>query len=470
MKSCRKSFWWVLAMIVTVSGITAYVGAENSRGAVARQGFVEPVALAAHLVQDKIHKGSDGTVSVALTLSADDIKAADRLPVQSVDLVLVLDRSGSMSGQKITDARQAVTQLIDRLTVNDRLALVTYSNGVETVAPLMPMDHPHRRQLKAAVSRIYTGGGTNLGGGLQGGIDTLMRVPADGRQRKVILISDGLANHGITDPNTLGQIAARASEHQLAISTLGVGYDFNEVLMTTIADHGAGSYYFLEDPQHIAQIFKHAFQTTRNVAASNVEIRIPLKNGVRLVHAGGYPITIKDKVAVFHPGDLQAGQQRKLFLTFQVPTHKEQTLGLGTFDMAFIHNGRSGRINSGTELAVACVSDPKAVTASIDKKAWEGQVLQESFGKLKEEVAKAIRTGKKDRALAHIQEYETRNRAVNAAVGSSVIADNLDSDVQELRKSVERTFTGPAAAVAEKKKQSAKALQYESYKARRDKK
>lgn len=469
MKNCRRSFRWVLALVGVIAGVTAYVGAKESNGAVVRRLPEGAVALDAQLVQGKVHKGSDGHVSVAVTFSAEDLVPSDRAPVQYVDLVLVLDRSGSMSGVKINDARQAVIQLIDRLSAHDRLALVTYSNGVETVSPLVAMDHHHRQRLKSAVAQIYAGGGTNLGGGLQGGIDTLLRTPAQGRKRSVILISDGLANNGITDPRVLGQMAARASENQLAVSTLGVGYDFNEVLMTTIADHGAGRYYFLENPHEFARIFEQAFQSARHVAASGVEIRIPLNKGMRLLNAGGYPITTDKNEAVIYPGDLLAGQQRKLFLTFQVPTDKERRFTIDSLAMNYSRNSRHERVQSGGPMIIACVADPKAVRASIDKKAWEGQVVQEAYGKLKEEVAEAIRKGQKEKALAHIEAYESENREVNTAVGSAMVADNLDTDVQRLRQGVEQTFSGPPAAVAEKKKQRAKTLQYDSYKSRRGK-
>ena len=156
-----------------------------------------------------------------------------------------------------------------------------------------------------------------------------MQTTATHRQRKVILISDGLANHGITSPAELGAMAASASEYNLAVSTVGVGYDFNEVLMTTIADHGAGNYYFLENPQDFASVFEKEFETTRNVAAGGVEVRIPLRDGLQLVGAGGFPIKMEGNVAVIRPGNILAGQQRKIFLTYHVPTEQERTLFTG---------------------------------------------------------------------------------------------------------------------------------------------
>jgi Ca-activated chloride channel family protein len=251
---------------------------------------------------------------------------------------------------------------------------------------------------------------------------------------------------------------------------VGVGYNFNEVLMTTIADHGAGNYYFLENPNAFAQVFEKEFESTRNIAASALELRVPLKNGVKLIHAGGYPIENKDGYAVIHPGDLLSGQQRKLFLTFKVPTDQERRFDLGGFQVDFMNNGVEQQTTHKGELTLTCLADKKAVMASIDRDAWGDQVIQEDYNQLKEEVATAIREGQKEKALVHIRAYEDRNRSVNASVGSAKVAENLDKDVQYLRRSVEDTFAGAPAAVAEKKKQRSKALQYESYKIRRDKK
>jgi Ca-activated chloride channel family protein len=233
------------------------------------------------VVQDKVLKGADGRVTVSLNLAAARLPELDTPPTQAADLVIVLDRSGSMEGEKLNDARQAVIGLLDQVSPEDRLALVTYSNAVQTQSGLVLMDDANRRQLTSAVAQVYAGGGTNLGGGLKRGIDLLMRAPSSERQRKLILISDGLANHGITDPIALGRMASAAVEHRFSISTVGVGLDFNETLMTAIADQGAGHYHFLENPQTFARVFETELQATRHVAAADVTIRIPMESGVR---------------------------------------------------------------------------------------------------------------------------------------------------------------------------------------------
>ncbi len=461
-----------MGLIFCVSSILAYVAAHES-GLVQRVSAKTmtkgPVSVQAKLVQHKVLSGSDGKLSVALTLTAADIEPVASRPVQHTDLVIVLDRSGSMKGQKINDARQAVSRLIERLSKKDRLALVTYSNGVNISFPLKSMSNQNRRQVNAAVQTITSGGGTNLGGGLSAVIQTLLRTPAEDRQRKVILISDGLANHGVTDPHALGDMASDAVEHNFSVSTVGVGYDFNEVLMTTIADHGAGRYYFLENPNAFAQVFEKELQSTRHVAASSLELRIPLADGVQLIHAGGYPIKHINGHAVVHPGDLLSGQQRQLFLAYKVPTDVERDFDLGIYNVHYTHNGVQGNAAGNGGLVLTCVADQKAVLASIDQEQWSDQVIKEDFNQLKEEVATAIRKGRKDAAMVKIKAYEERKRNMNASVGSAKVSENLERDVKNLRQSVEDTFVGAPAAVAEKKKQRSKSLQYEAYQIRRDK-
>jgi Ca-activated chloride channel family protein len=264
-------------------------------------------------------------------------------------------------------------------------------------------------------------------------------------------------------------MAGAASEHRFSISTVGVGLDFNEIVMTSIADRGAGSYHFLEDPQVFAAVFENELAATRQVAANDVAIKIPLMPGVRLVDAGGYPIRLEDGAAVLHPGDLISGQERHLYLTFRVPTATEQEIVLGQLQMQYRHDGQSRIVDTGRPMTVACVGDSTAVMASIKKDAWEDQVVQEEFSRLKEEVAADIRDGDSAGARARIQAYEARQSAINSVIGSDRVEQNLESEVTALREQVDDTFAGAPAVVAEKKKKMSKVLQYEGYKKRRDK-
>jgi Ca-activated chloride channel family protein len=474
MRTYKKGLLAIVALIAVTSTALALIGTEPTMvGGSAQAGAQvkdKRVAVSTTLAQEKILKGSDGQVALALTLTAATLPETGAQTVQPVDLTIVLDRSGSMQGEKIEAARLAVLRLMERLTPNDRLALVTYSDGVQLVSPLTAMGESNRHRLITTVRQIFADGNTNLGGGLRQGIDLFMGAADVGRQRKVILISDGLANQGITDPVALGQMAAAATDHHFAVSTVGVGLDFNELLMTTIADHGTGRYYFLEDPLIFAQVFEKEFQQARQVAAAGVVLRIPLEKGMVLTSAGGYPIQMEGNQAVVAIGNLVSGEARKLFLNFQLPTDQERTFALGKIQLRYSQEGREHTLEGLPALTVACVHNPKEVLASVDKDTWGEQVVRDEYNQLKEEVADAVRKGDAQAAEQRIQSYEERNRSMNAEVGSAAVSDHLEKEVKSLRQSVSETFAGPPAAVAAKQKKTSKELQYDSYQQRRDKK
>jgi len=426
------------------------------------------ISLTGRLVQDKVLQGGDGTADLALSLHADDMLNPDKGIAQHADMVIVLDRSGSMKGSKIRNAKHAVLNLLSDLSEKDRFALVTYSDGVETHSDLVPVTGLNRKHLISLVNRIRAGGGTNLGAGLQTGINTLVRAKKIGNIGKVILISDGLANQGITDSSSLGNMASIAVDKEFSVATVGVGTEFNEQLMTYIADQGAGTYYYLKNPKVFAQVFQKEFYNSRATAATAVEVTIPLRNGMSLVNASGYPIKTTKDHARFHPGNLHSGQTRTLFLTFKMPTHNQKIFEINGITVRYIHNGRPCHAVLSKSFEIACVKNQREVISSIDKEEWEKQVTQEDYNKLKDEVSMDIKDGKEKKALDRIQTYYRKKQQLNTVVGSGKVAENLDKDLNELRHVVTDTFTGSSEAVMQKQKANSKALQYEGYKGRRN--
>ncbi len=468
----KKSLYTILGLILATAVAMAAMGTVASTGIVALPGETDfgngPVHLSTELVQDKVLLGGDGRVTVALDLAVSDLPASEAPTVPATDLVIVLDRSGSMEGEKLRDAKQAVVGMLHRLGPSDRLALVTYANDVRTPLPLLSMNEYNRGRMASAVTQVVSGGGTNLGGGMKRAMDILMTVTNQARQRKMILISDGLANQGITDPLVLGQLASAAVENHFSISTIGVGLDFNEILMTAIADQGAGHYHFLENPELFASVFEAEFLATRKVAAADVSIRVPVSSGVQLIGAGGYPIRTEDGGAVFYPGNLLSGQHRKLHLTFRVPTDDQGKIRIPKIRLQYRHGDRIVSIATPSPMAVACVPDAASVVASINKAAWADRVVQEDFNELKAKVAERIRSGDREGAKKEIRSYMGEKAAANAVVGSGKVARNLEVEVKDLGRQVDETFMGSPSAVEQKQKQISKSMQHESYTTRRN--
>jgi Ca-activated chloride channel family protein len=470
-----KSFFLIVLLIAVTAAAMAY-SSGRARTLLSSwtismpgPGPLQPgiVRIWGNLVQNKILQGSDGTVNLSLAIQADEVLEQSAAPDRHVDMVIVLDRSGSMQGKKITDARQAALSLLSRLGRHDRIALITYSDKAHQSSGLLNVSDLNRKYLESIISGIHAGGGTNLGAGLKQGINTLVSTPGIGNTGKLILISDGLANKGITHPQELGNLAGIAVEKEFTVSTVGVGAEFNEYLMTTIADRGTGNYYYLENPGAFADVFQKEFNYSRATVASRVSVQVALKDGISLVNAAGYPISIKSGAAVFHPGDLRSGQTRKLFLTLRVPSHAIREFEINDIRVNYMHDGKAYEAILEKIFTVACVKDRQEVYSSIDKTGWTQKVLQEDFNKLKQEIAHDIKTGKKESALRRISKYHKEQEEINTVVDSREVDNNLKKDLEQLRSVVEDSFQGAPAAAQEKQKLNSKSLQYEGYSGRR---
>ncbi len=423
------------------------------------------IRLSGQLPQSKIHMNGNGRLSMGITMTAKDLPDSAINTGAPVDLIVVLDRSGSMKGKKLQDAKQAIMNIINIMGKEDRFGLLTYSDQVVQLSPLRKMTSDNRSGMLASVRGIHSSGGTNLGAGLQQSIKMLGQTEKRGHS-KILLISDGMANQGITDPNVLSRISSQVVKMEGSISTIGVGVEFNEYLMTRIADNGSGTYHFLEDPQGFAAIFQQEFSKTKIAAATGIEIHIPLEKGMRLVEASGYPVENNNGVGIFRPGNLLPGQSRTLYVSLGVPVNKERAFKLSHITARYLHKGQKYSTTLAQQFEFACIPDPEQVLASIDKKVWEKKVIQDDVNKLRENVAKDISSGKKDEALKRIRIYKAEQEKTNAVVGSEKVADTL-SDLDTLKEEVKQTFKGAPSAVARKQKKASKSMQYRSYEGRR---
>lgn len=206
-----------------------------------------------------------------------------------LNLAIVIDRSGSMSGEKIVNARKAAKYIINQLGANDYVSIISYSSQVELVHATSRVQN--QQNILSKIDRIISSGGTNLMGGAQRGYDEVKRNYKTGYINRVLLLSDGQANEGITDPTQIQKIVRNQNNiHGISISTFGLGLDYNEDLMTAMAEHGSGNYYFIRDAYGIAQVFERELNGYKELIAQNVqmEIRIPDNIQVEQVYGQSY--------------------------------------------------------------------------------------------------------------------------------------------------------------------------------------
>jgi Ca-activated chloride channel family protein len=185
-------------------------------------------------------------------------------------LSLVVDRSGSMQGEKLAVTKTCAKFLVTRLRPVDRIALVDFGSDVRLVSPAGP---PDRERLLPAIDSIRIDGMTNLSGGWLKGLEECRRMEGDGT-RRVLLLTDGMANQGITSQMELESMAANAQGEGVSTSTIGFGEGFQETLLDAMAEAGHGNAYFAAATDEVPAIFEQEFEGLASVVAQNVSVEI----------------------------------------------------------------------------------------------------------------------------------------------------------------------------------------------------
>lgn len=411
--------------------------AGTSKGTVTSGDGAVELSLAA----DRRHllRGGDGLVRLELQLRA--LAPAGQAPRQPTDFVVVLDRSGSMgSEQKMEHAREAVIGLIERLRPEDRFALVVYDDRVEVPIPLAPATLSARARWKNVAAGIGPLGSTNISLGLDTAIGLLESQRHAGAAR-LVLISDGLANQGDTSREGLLRRATASADRAAPLTAIGVGFDFDENLMGSLADSGGGNFYFLRDALALAQVFEGELGATRETVAQVVEVEIALPAGVELSDAAGYPVTRSGHRWRFRPGSLFAGQQRRLWLTLAVAEGAASHRELGKVMVSYEAGGRSHALRPLPSPDVTVVADEATFLAGLDRERFSSAMVEEEYGKLRQKVAAYVKEGRKEAAQSEIAAYAGKVGHLNAAVGSEELKRNLE-DARELATSVDDAFKG----------------------------
>ena len=399
------------------------------------------VGFTATLDRTSVMVGQDGEVRAELVITAPVVKQA-AIERRDTDLVVILDRSGSMQGDKLHNSKDAVNELIGQLGPRDRFALVTYSDDAGILIPLAYADSRNKASWRGTVDQVRADGYTNMSAGMDRAFDLIESSRAAGRAARAVLLSDGLPNLGDPSPDGLFRRASRAPRGEFVMSAIGVGEDFNEFLMTRLADAGTGNYHFLADGTDMGKVFANELDTARATVASNVAVTIRPAANIAVVDAAGYPLeTQRSGEVVFRPGILFSGQERRIWVTFRVRADNEGTINLGDVALSWSRDGSSHDLALATRPSVTAVASRAAYYGSIDKDNWERSVVTEEYSDLKTRVSRAVSNGRKDQAMGYLRDYRSKNAEANAFVQSAAVDDNLN-DLQDLELEVEEAFEG----------------------------
>ncbi|WP_150238792.1 vWA domain-containing protein [Nocardiopsis quinghaiensis] len=272
--------------------------------------------LSALLDFDAVPLDTDDAVSVLLDVTAPEREEdAERPPAT---LQVVLDRSGSMGGGRLDGAVRALLSLVDRLAPSDNFGLVSFNQQARVEVPSGPL--ADKAEARRRISALRASGGTDLSSGLLRGVQEARRTSADGGAT-LLLISDGHANQGVTDHGLLAQVSGDAYAHGVTTTTLGYGLGYDEELLGTVADGGAGSALFAEDPDTAGGLIAQEAEYLLAKTAQAVSLRVPVGPHLRAISVVGEMPSHQraDRSVVVDLGDFHSGERRRLLLRLEVP-------------------------------------------------------------------------------------------------------------------------------------------------------
>jgi len=254
----------------------------------------------------------DLLLTITPPLPAADASRRERPPL---NLALVIDRSGSMGGTKLSFARKAARFLAGELTGRDRLAIVSFDNEVQIVVPSRPVADP--QPFIAAINTIHSGGCTALFDGWRAGATQVAEHLDPAAMNRVLLLSDGQANEGLTDTDQIAAKVAGLTQRGISTSAFGLGDDFDEDLMGAMAAAGDGTLAHIETPSQLADLYASELQGLAGTFGRRVSLGLRGKHGAKVVDLLN---DLKSTTAGNHQlPNLRAGQDLNVGLRLDLP-------------------------------------------------------------------------------------------------------------------------------------------------------
>jgi len=284
-----------------------------------------------------------------------------------VNLAVVLDRSGSMGGDKIVKAREAAIEALRRLGPTDIFSLIAFDHDVETIVPAQAASNT--AWIEERIRAIQPRGSTAIFAGVSQGAAELRRNIESRRYvSRIILLSDGQANVGPSTPQELGRLGASLVKEGISVTSVGVGIDYNEDLMTRISQQSDGNAYFVANSGDLPRIFQVELGSVLTVVAQQVILNISCTDGVRPVRVIGREGRISGNGVEFTLNQLYGGQEKFALVEVELPPAKPDELrDIATATCSFTDAITTRKGQVGASGALRFSGDRQTVEESVNK-------------------------------------------------------------------------------------------------------
>jgi len=310
---------WCAVLVLAVTAAPSWLSAAQVKLDVS---MAQPTLLA--------EKKQTTFVKVGLT----GFKLSSKNARTPVNVALVLDKSGSMSGTKIAKAKEAAVWAVRRLDSKDIVSVVVYDSTVQVLVPATKLTD--KDAVCRKIQSVNSGGSTALFAGVSKGAAELRKFIDRNRVNRVILLSDGLANVGPQTPSALGELGSSLIKEGISVSTMGLGLGYNEDLMAELARRSDGNHIFIEKAEDLARIFNFEFDDVLSVVAQEVSVTINVGRDVRPVRVLGTDAEINGRQVIVKLNQLYSEQEKYVMLEVEVPPTKEnQSREIAKVDVSY---------------------------------------------------------------------------------------------------------------------------------------
>ena len=377
-----------------------------------------------------------------------------------VNLTLVLDRSGSMSGDKIAKAREAAITALRLLGPRDLFSLVVYDHTVQTL--VSPQSAANSEWIEQRIRSIRSGGNTALYGAVSQGAAEIRKNLYGPYVHRVVLLSDGIANVGPSSPSDLARLGTALIKEGISVTTIGIGNDFNEDLMAQLADRSDGNHYFVESSRDLPRIFAAELGDVLSIVARKIVIEIECPEGVRPLRIIGREGRIRGNKVEIHLNQLYGGQQKYALVEVMVePGESDQLKRIANARCAY-ENTLTSQLEESISVADVRFSRKQEEVIKSANKPVQQSLVETEMAETRDQALDLYNAGRKDEAVRQLKEKSAEISKRNQALGFSDIASEAEESLEEDADA----FAAPAALAPEAKK----TLRSESYKVRKQQK
>jgi len=343
-------------------GLAAFWGASAAPPSPAHAADLN---LGADLSHSVIKTKSSERVYLRLSLKA--LAAATREKRAPINVALVIDHSGSMSGERLEAAKKGALVALERLGADDIVSLVSYNHEVDVLREAGRIGS-NRESLERAISNITASGTTALYAGVKEGGEQVKAFGSDTKVNRVVLLSDGLANVGPSSPSELADLGRSLAAKGISVSTIGLGLEYNEDLMQRLAAASDGNHVFVERPSDLAEIFDREFGDALSIAARDIIITIECKAGFKPTRVLGRDADISGDKVTLKLTQLAAETERYVVLELEPPSGATaEDRDVASIDVSYLDLGSGAKSSVKADVKARFSDDAKEADASVNK-------------------------------------------------------------------------------------------------------